>query len=315
MIVSETICSRSTPSMTISRSSPRAAKICWSSSEYRGFSLTLSRVTWSGISVGRMPIDHQLGADGLGPRVGVVQRLADRLLERAEPALGQPAGGDVDLDVEPAQLGLERRVGDRRQHLGVAHRRLAVVVDQVELDLQPGHRPLEVEARLGQHPGQHVQTLAHLLPVPFTVLPGELSSRRPLLPWAYPDPSVRAPIRANAVPSRGAAESAASWPRLTRATALRWRARRVRGETGGSRLGFVPEPELPPRRRSPTHRRVHHGDEFADPYEWLRDKEDADVLGYLEAENDYTEAQTAATSADSSTPSSPRSRPGPRRPT
>ena len=56
MIVSEIICNRSTPSMTISRSSPRAAKICWSSNEYRGFSLTLSRVTWCGISVGRMPI-------------------------------------------------------------------------------------------------------------------------------------------------------------------------------------------------------------------------------------------------------------------
>jgi oligopeptidase B len=57
----------------------------------------------------------------------------------------------------------------------------------------------------------------------------------------------------------------------------------------------VPESELsaPVADRRPTVR-VHHGDEFADPYEWLRDKEDADVLGYLKAENEYTEAVTAA---------------------
>ena len=41
------------------------------------------------------------------------------------------------------------------------------------------------------------------------------------------------------------------------------------------------------------HRRVHHGDVFDDPYEWLRNKEDPDVVGYLEAENAYTQAQTA----------------------
>ena len=39
--------------------------------------------------------------------------------------------------------------------------------------------------------------------------------------------------------------------------------------------------------------RVHHGDVFVDPYEWLRDKDDPEVISYLEAENAYTEAQTA----------------------
>ena len=38
---------------------------------------------------------------------------------------------------------------------------------------------------------------------------------------------------------------------------------------------------------------MHHGDEFVDPYEWLRDKEDPEVIAYLEAENAYTEARTA----------------------
>ncbi|ATL65446.1 S9 family peptidase [Nocardia terpenica] len=39
--------------------------------------------------------------------------------------------------------------------------------------------------------------------------------------------------------------------------------------------------------------RVHHGDTVVDRYEWLRDKEDPEVVAYLEAENAYTEAQTA----------------------
>jgi len=40
-------------------------------------------------------------------------------------------------------------------------------------------------------------------------------------------------------------------------------------------------------------RREHHGEQFVDPYEWLRDKADADVIAYLEAENAYTEARTS----------------------
>ena len=38
--------------------------------------------------------------------------------------------------------------------------------------------------------------------------------------------------------------------------------------------------------------RTHHGQTFDDPYEWLRDPKDADVIGYLEAENAWTEQQT-----------------------
>jgi oligopeptidase B len=41
------------------------------------------------------------------------------------------------------------------------------------------------------------------------------------------------------------------------------------------------------------HERTHHGDTFVDDYEWLRDKESADTIAYLEAENAYTEEQTA----------------------
>ncbi|MGW7686333.1 S9 family peptidase [Kribbella sp. NPDC054772] len=39
--------------------------------------------------------------------------------------------------------------------------------------------------------------------------------------------------------------------------------------------------------------RTHHGHTFVDDYEWLRDKTDDEVLGYLRAENSYTEARTA----------------------
>jgi oligopeptidase B len=39
--------------------------------------------------------------------------------------------------------------------------------------------------------------------------------------------------------------------------------------------------------------RSHHGDDVEDRYEWLRAKDDADVIAHLEAENAYTQARTA----------------------
>jgi oligopeptidase B len=44
--------------------------------------------------------------------------------------------------------------------------------------------------------------------------------------------------------------------------------------------------------RRPTER-AHHGDVFVDPYEWLRAKDDDEVIGYLQAENAWTEQCTA----------------------
>jgi oligopeptidase B len=41
-----------------------------------------------------------------------------------------------------------------------------------------------------------------------------------------------------------------------------------------------------------THQDVHLGETVSDDYFWLRDKSDADVVRYLEAENDYTRRQT-----------------------
>lgn len=39
--------------------------------------------------------------------------------------------------------------------------------------------------------------------------------------------------------------------------------------------------------------RTHHGDEVVDDYEWLRAKDDAEVVAHLEAENAYTDERTA----------------------
>ncbi len=78
----------------------------------------------------------QVGADGRGALLGVVQRGPDLGLPGIGAALGQPARRHVDLQVEAAQLGRPGGVGDRLEHVAVAHRRLGPVVDQVELDLQ-----------------------------------------------------------------------------------------------------------------------------------------------------------------------------------
>jgi oligopeptidase B len=47
--------------------------------------------------------------------------------------------------------------------------------------------------------------------------------------------------------------------------------------------------------------RVHHGDVFVDPYEWLRAKDDDDVIAYLQAENAWTDQTTAHLSGLSAT--------------
>ena len=49
----------------------------------------------------------------------------------------------------------------------------------------------------------------------------------------------------------------------------------------------------PPSAKRVETTRTHHGDVFVDPYEWLRDKADQEVIAHLEAENAYTDAVTA----------------------
>ncbi|MGH3967506.1 MAG: S9 family peptidase, partial [Mycobacterium sp.] len=50
---------------------------------------------------------------------------------------------------------------------------------------------------------------------------------------------------------------------------------------------------VPPVAKRVDSRREFHEDVFVDPYEWLRDKADPAVIGYLEAENDYADQTTA----------------------
>ena len=52
----------------------------------------------------------------------------------------------------------------------------------------------------------------------------------------------------------------------------------------------APTPPVAPRH---DHAQVWHGRTFVDPYFWLREKGSPEVVGYLEAENAYTEATTA----------------------
>lgn len=50
-------------------------------------------------------------------------------------------------------------------------------------------------------------------------------------------------------------------------------------------------PDAPDAPRHP-HARVHHGDTVVDPYHWMADKHSPDLIAYLEAENDWTDART-----------------------
>ncbi|GAA4744950.1 S9 family peptidase [Gordonia alkaliphila] len=55
----------------------------------------------------------------------------------------------------------------------------------------------------------------------------------------------------------------------------------------------VAPPSVPPTIKKVPSSREHHGDVFVDEYEWLRDRENPEVIAYLEAQNEYTKAQTA----------------------
>jgi oligopeptidase B len=53
----------------------------------------------------------------------------------------------------------------------------------------------------------------------------------------------------------------------------------------------------PPVAKIQPHERVQHGDHVQDPYYWFLDKDDKDVLAYLEAENAFTAAATEGQAA------------------
>lgn len=57
-------------------------------------------------------------------------------------------------------------------------------------------------------------------------------------------------------------------------------------------LMLAAEAPVPPVAVQRPHTEVWHGRTFVDPYHWLREKQDPEVVAYLNAENAYTEAQT-----------------------
>ena len=63
----------------------------------------------------------------------------------------------------------------------------------------------------------------------------------------------------------------------------------VRGLDWAGRVSTGPQAPQPKR---VDHVREYHGDVFIDPYEWLRDKSNPEVLDHLNAENAYTEKLT-----------------------
>ncbi|QNN53019.1 S9 family peptidase [Nocardioides mesophilus] len=67
--------------------------------------------------------------------------------------------------------------------------------------------------------------------------------------------------------------------------------RTERSASPGAGPDDVRRPEPPVARTVPA-TRTFHGDTVIDEYEWLRSKDDPEVLAYLEAENAYTEART-----------------------
>src|SRR5689334_20049556 len=88
------------------------------------------------------------------------------------------------------QLGLITRVRDRLQHRGVDHRRIAALVGQIELDLQPERSRLGMKARLRQHAGGDIQARPDLPAIALAVLAtegpgGDLSAHgRSIRLWA-----------------------------------------------------------------------------------------------------------------------------------
>ncbi|KQY97043.1 protease 2 [Microbacterium sp. Root53] len=54
-----------------------------------------------------------------------------------------------------------------------------------------------------------------------------------------------------------------------------------------------PAASTPPQPARRPQARTHHGDTFEDPYDWLRAKDDPEVIAHLEAENAHTDAALA----------------------
>src|SRR5690348_2804625 len=69
----------------------------------------------------------------------------------------------------------------------------------------------------------------------------------------------------------------------------------VSSRPGRRPIGSNAMPVTPPSAPRRPHALRAHGDERVDPWYWLRERDDPDVVGYLEAENDYAKAALSHT--------------------
>src|SRR5699024_2494140 len=82
-------------------------------------------------------------------------------------------------------------------------------------------------------------------------------------------------------------------PGLRRGPPGRGRGLAPRGAGRASPRGMIAAPPAAP---APAHRpteRTCRGDTVVDPFEWMREKTDPEVIAHLEAENAYPDARTA----------------------
>ena len=106
----------------------------------------------------------------IGGRAGQAELVGELVLELAPFVAGQRAGRQVELHVPATQLGLEVRAAQRREHLGAAQRgHQLVVVDEVQLHLDAGHRLVVGERVLAQHQGERVEAALDLAAVGLAV--------------------------------------------------------------------------------------------------------------------------------------------------
>ena len=172
-IVSACVDRRSTPAIEISRSSPASGEDLLVQQRVAGVGAEHLGSQLLGTDRGQDPDHHHVRADRPRPLLGGVEARPRVALEIGEHVAVEQPRRDVDLHVELPEFGLERRVGDRLQRGGVDQRRLARVVGEVQLDLEPERPRLRVEPRLGQHPREHVEVRPHLHAVALPVLAAE----------------------------------------------------------------------------------------------------------------------------------------------
>ena len=100
---------------------------------------------------------HQPAARSPGLLVARVQAAPDLAFQIRQGIAAQLTGRHVDLQVELAYLRRPGRIRDRREHVSIPHRRRALLIDKVQLDLLAHQRRAGVEQPLAQHPGKHVE--------------------------------------------------------------------------------------------------------------------------------------------------------------